>query len=462
MERLQTLIKNGLVYCNGEFVKSNIGVVEGKIALIAEIGQNLPEADTVIDAEDMHVLPGCLDTHVHVREPGFEHKEDWSTASQAAAAGGVTLIVDMPNLKPSTNNLERIVDLKKIAGSKSYVDFNHWAGPPKNLDETKEMLAEEIIGIKVFMMKDTERSYPHMPELGILNDGHLYEIFQECAKQDAKLAVHPHNQELHDWFSKHYYRDKGLTEPKDYVQSFRYADSLVYDTAIGTMLMMARSSGVNLHVLHTNTYLSTHMVRWAYKNGVRVTSEINTPHFFITMDDVIKRGPYVLGTWTPPKDQQALWDAINEDDYPGLIGSDHAPHHIDEKEIGWKDMWKAAGGAPYVQDTLALFLNAVNEGKVSLSRVVELTSERPAKEFGFYPRKGTIRVGSDADFAIVDMNKEKILTKNEGYSKCGYSPFEGWKVKGAPVYTLVRGKVVMDHGKITGDGGYGEFVPIRK
>ena len=462
MSKLQMVIKNGQVYYKGEFVKANIGVREGKIAFIAAPGEVMPEAETVIEAEGRHVLPGLIDTHVHVREPGFEHKEDWITASQAAAAGGVTLIVDMPNVKPTTNSLERVVEQKARAGKKSVVDFNHWPGPPSNLDEIEDMLKEGVLGIKVFMMKDTERSYPHMPELGILNDGHLFEIFQACAKYDAKLAVHPHNQDLHDWFSKHYYRDKGNTKPEDYVMSFRYADSIVYDTAIGTMLMMARASGADLHVLHTNTYLATHMIRWAKEKGVKVSSEINTPHFFITWDDVLKRGPYVLGTWTPPKDQQALWDAINDYDYPAIIGSDHAPHHIDEKEIGWEDMWKAHGGAPYIQDTLPLFLNSVNEGKVDLKRVVEITSEKPAKEFGFYPRKGVINVGSDADFAIVDMNKENILTKDKGYSKCGYSPFEGWKVKGMPVYTLVRGEVVMKDGEITGKQGYGEFVPIKR
>jgi dihydroorotase-like cyclic amidohydrolase len=190
--------------------------------------------------------------------------------------------------------------------------------------------------------------------------------------------------------------------------------------------------------------------------------EMNPAHFFITWDDVVKRGPYVLGSWTQPKDQEALWETINEMPFTILLGTDHAPHHIDEKEIGWEDMWKAHGGAPYVQDYFSLFLNAVNEGRVELSRVAEITSEIPAKVFGFYPRKGTISVGSDADFVIVDMNKKRTISKEQGYSKCGYNPFEGWKIKGVPLYTLVRGTVVMEDGKVIGKPGYGQFVPISR
>lgn len=462
MERLQTLIMNGEAYIKGDFVKVNIGVRDGKIVFLANPGEELPPADRLIDAAGMKVLPGLIDTHVHMREPGFTHKEDFTTATMAAAAGGVTLAVDMPNVKPSTNSLERIVEHKKLAATKCVVDFNHWPGPPQNLDEIKEILAEDILGIKVFMMNDTKRSYPHMPELGILNDGHLYDIFRACEKNGAICAVHPHNQELCEWIEQRYFWADGKTSPQDYCNCLRYGDSIIYDTSFATLLILARSSGVRFHLLHLNTYLGTKMVKLAHEDGVKVTAEINAAHCFITMEDVLKRGPYVLGTCTPPKDQQALWDTINNLPFTALIGTDHAPHHIDEKEIGWKDMWKAHGGAPYVQDYLSLFLNAVNQGRVTLARIAEITSEIPAKVFGFYPRKGVIQAGADADFAIVDMNRERTISKDQGYSKCGYNPFEGWKIKGIPVYTIVRGEVVMEDGKITATPGYGKFIPVSR
>lgn len=464
MSKVQMVIKNGNAYVDGRFQDADIIVNDGKIVAIVKPGEELPDAETVYDATGKNILPGLIDTHVHMREPGFTHKEDITTATMAAAAGGVTLAVDMPNVKPSTNSPERLIEHKALAATKSLVDFNHWPGPPQDLNDIPAMLDEGVLGIKVFMMNDTKRSYPHMPELGILNDGHLYEIMKTCADNNAICAVHPHNQELMEWFEQNYFWSKGLTKPEDYAHCLRYGDSIIYDSAFATLLLFARSTGVHLHMLHLNTYLGCHMVKQAYEEGVDVSAEMNPPHFFITMDDVMKRGPYVLGTWTPPKDQQEMWKTITEPElpFPLMLATDHAPHHIEEKEIGWEDMWKAHGGAPYIQDYLALFLNAVNEGRITLERVVELSSVQPAKNFGFFPRKGVIAVGADADFAIVDMNAEKTISKDTSYSKCGYNPFEGWKVKGIPVCTIVRGNKVYENGEIVGKPGYGKFIPVER
>lgn len=462
MSSVQMVIKNGAVYTGGRFQQADIIVNGGVITDILAPGQELPGAQTVYDAQGKHVLPGLIDTHVHMREPGFTHKEDITTATMAAAAGGVTLAVDMPNVKPSTNSPELLREHKELAASKSLVDFNHWPGPPKDLADIPAMMEQGVLGVKVFMMNDTKRSYPHMPELGVLNDGHLYSILKACKEAGAICAVHPHNQELFEWIEQKYFWADGKTKPEDYAHALRYGDSIVYDTAFATLLILARSTGVHLHLLHLNTYLGTKMVEWFYHNGTDVSCEMNPPHFFITMEDVKKRGPYVLGTWTPPKDQAALWETANNQPFPAMLATDHAPHHIDEKEIGWEDMWKAHGGAPYIQDYLALFLNAVNEGRMKLERLVEIASELPAKTFGFFPRKGTISVGADADFAIVDMEAQKTISKDTSFSKCGYNPFEGWRVKGVPVCTIVRGSKVYEDGRIVGKPGYGQFIPVKR
>jgi dihydroorotase (multifunctional complex type) len=464
MEKLNLLIKGGKVFLNRKFAEANIAIKDEKIHSITDLGAPLPPADRTIDAQGKQVLPGLIDTHVHMREPGFTHKEDITSATQAAAAGGVTLAVDMPNVKPSTNSYERTVEHKALAATKAVVDFNHWIGPPADLTEVDKIISEGVIGIKVFMMNDTKRSYPHMPELGILSYGHLYEIFQACAASNAVCAVHPHSQELFEWIEKRYFWEKGLTKPEDYAHALRYGDSIVYDTAFAALFILARSAKVKLNLLHLNTYLGTRMAEWYYNDGVDLSCEMNPPHFFITMEDVKKRGPYVLGSWTPPKDQDALWKVVQSESlpFPAFWGTDHAPHHIDEKEIGWKDMWKAHGGAPYVQDYLSLFLNAASQGRITLERIVELGCEVPAKRFGFYPRKGVIQVGSDADFVIVDLNKERTITKKQNYSRAGYNPFEGWKVKGVPVHTIVRGTVVMEEEKVVGKPGFGQFIPAER
>ncbi len=464
MDRLNLLVKGGKVYLEHDFVEADIGVKDEKIQSITVRGAPPPPAERTMDVQGMLVLPGLIDTHVHMREPGFTHKEDITSATQAAAAGGVTLAVDMPNVKPSTNSYERTVEHKALAAGKAVVDFNHWIGPPADLAEVEKIMGEGVIGIKVFMMNDTKRSYPHMPELGILSYGHLYEIFQACARSNAVCAVHPHNQELFEWIEKRYFWEKGLTGPEDYARALRYGDSIVYDTAFAALFILAASSKVKLNLLHLNTALGTRMAEWYYNQGVDLSCEMNPPHFFITMEDVKKRGPYVLGSWTPPKDQEALWQVVQAKSlpFPAFWGTDHAPHHLDEKEIGWKDMWKAHGGAPYVQDYLSLFLNAASQGRISLERIAELGSEIPARRFGFYPRKGVIRVGSDADLVVVDLNRERTISKEQSYSRAGYNPFEGWKVKGVPVHTIVRGQVVMENGKVVGKPGTGRFVPVAR
>ena len=175
----------------------------------------------------------------------------------------------------------------------------------------------------------------------------------------AICAVHPHNQELCDHIEKKYFWAKNQTGPQAYAKSLRYGNSVIYDTTFPALIVLARSVGVKLHILHINTVLGVDMIGWAANNKINITAEINPAHLFLTWKDIEKKGPYVLGKWTPPKDQEALWTAVTgEKPGPFLIGTDHAPHTIEEKEIGWKDMWKSPGGAPYIQDYLSRLLSA--------------------------------------------------------------------------------------------------------
>ena len=463
MQSVDLVVKGGRVFTSGSLQRADVLVRGERIVAITSGDVELPLATETIDASGKIVLPGVIDTHVHFRDPGFTHKEDFETGTRASAAGGVTLAVDMPNTKPSTNTAERYAEHKQDASKKACIDFNHWPGPPNhNLDEIADMMAQGAIGVKVFMMKDTKRSYPHMPELGITDEGHLLEIFKACKRHNATLAVHPHNQAICDNNERKYFWEKGLNGPEHYAKSLRYDNNVMYDTAFATLLLMARVTGTHLHLLHLNTTLSIQMVKWATANGAKVSTEVNPAHMFVTMDHILKQGPWVLGKWTPPEDREAIWQALCARPFDILIGTDHAPHAKEEKEIGWQDMWKAAGGAPYVQFYLSLFLNEINKGAIALERVVDLCSETPARVFGFYPRKGVIRVGSDADMVICDMEKVHTITQEEVLSKCGWTPFAGWTVKGFPVATIVRGTQVMKDGKILVKPGFGKFIPIAR
>jgi dihydroorotase-like cyclic amidohydrolase len=204
------------------------------------------------------------------------------------------------------------------------------------------------------------------------------------------------------------------------------------------------------------------MIGWAVSEGISVTAEMNPMHVFLTWKDVEKIGPYALGSWTPPEHAEAIRAAWKEAPFTLIMATDHSPHTREEKEIGWTDMWQAQGGAPCIEHYFPLLLKDVNEGRLSLDRVVHLCSEAPAKLFGFYPQKGTIQVGSDADITIVDMSKKKTIVGSEIQTKCKWSPFDGWELHGLPVSTLVRGREVMRDGQVVVSPGYGKFVaPAR-
>lgn len=201
------------------------------------------------------------------------------------------------------------------------------------------------------------------------------------------------------------------------------------------------------------------MVRRAKEEGRSVSCEVNPWALFLGSWENVKRiGPYCLGFWVPEEHVEALWEGIH-DGTVDLVGTDHAPHTREEKEIGWTDMWRSPGGEPQIQDYLRLFLTEVNRGRLTLDEVVRLTSYNPARRFGVYPRKGVIQVGSDADLVIVDMTKEETIQNKTTYTKVGWTPYDGQKVKGAPIATIVRGKVVMENGNVIGKPGDGEFVP---
>jgi len=299
-----------------------------------------------------------------------------------------------------------------------------------------------------------------MPELGITDEGHLLEIFKACKKHNAPLAVHPHHQGLAEHIERKYFREKGLLGPEHYAKSLRFDNNIMYDVSFATLILMARITGTHLHLLHLNTPMSIDMVKWATANGIKVSAEVNPAHMFIKWEHILKQGPWVLGKWTPEEDREALWKVLCTRPFDVLAGTDHAPHAKEEKEIGWTDMWKAHSGAPYIQFYLSLFLNEINKGAITWEAVIDICCQKPAKIFNWYPRKGVIQVGSDADMVICDMNKEKTITQEEVYSKCGWTPFEGWKVKGVPICTIVRATPVMKDGKILVKAGFGKFIPI--
>ena len=429
----------------------------GRIVEVCEPGAE-PPAERRVDATERVVLPGLVDTHAHVRDPGFTHKEDWTTATQAAAAGGITTVLDMPNVDPPTTEPAILTAHLANARAKAVVDFGHntAATVPENI---AGLAAAGATAFKVFMMSDVGRGYPHMPGIAVDDHATLYRICEEVAKTGRPLFVHAWDQAIYELFIRRAQADWGR-DFRSYARAGRLGEGIVWDSGIATMLELQRATGVRLHVLHLMTIGGLELIRAAKAAGRAVTAEVNPHSLFVANSwaTIERLGPYALHMWVPDDHAAALWEAT-VDGTIDVVGSDHAPHTREEKELGWTDMYAAPGGSPSLQHVLSLFLTAVNDGRLDLDRVVDLCSVAPAKLVGLHPRKGAIAPGSDADLVVVDLERETVVTASQGfYAKCGWTNLEGRTVRGVPVMTILRGRVIAEDGVVTAEPGSGEPV----
>jgi dihydroorotase len=433
-----------------------IVISDGRIVDLMSAPGSMPSSADVVDVSGLTLLPGVIDTHSHHRDPGFTHKEDITSATRAAAAGGVTTTIGMPNVNPPITDAGRYASLIAHSERAAVVDFNvHPAATAR--DELQRFADQGCLAFKLFMVEDTKRSYPHMPGLGIHDDGELLEVFESVAQTGLPLMVHPHNQAIMSTVEERYWRE-GKRSPEDYVRAQRAYDGLIWDTAIATLVRMQEATGARLHVLHLVTSRSVELARAAKETGAAVTTEVNPFALFLgDLETIREKGPYVVGRWVPEETKAVLWAGIR-DGTIDLIGSDHAPHTRAEKEPGWVDMWKAPSGTPQLQHYLSQLLTHVARGDLSLDQAVRVTSYNPARIFGLYPSKGTIEIGADADLVAVDLVAAETVRNDASISKCGWTPYDGETVTGVPIHTLVRGRWVMRDRQVIGEPGWGRCV----
>lgn len=455
------VIRSTRIFTDSGWVDGAVAVRDGKVAAIVGATEPAPTASRVVDAGTNPVIPGLIDTHAHFRDPGYTHKEDFEAGTRAAAAGGVTTVFDMPNVMPPTTTPERLEAHLANAAAKTVIDFGHNASGVEP-DQIAGLAATGATAFKVWQMTDIGRDYPHPPGTSVTNHEVLYRIFEEVKETGLPLYVHPHNQELYSLFVKRSQEKWGM-DFRSYARALRGGDGVVLNTAISQLLEFQRSVGTRLHVLHLSTRDGIRMVREAKAQGRPVTAEANPFAMFITNDwkNVERLGPYALGFWVPEEDSPAMWEAI-ADGTIDVIGSDHGPHTKEEKEVGWTDMYTAPGGSPFIEQYLRLLLTKVNQGVLTLDRVIELCCTNPARLTGTLPTKGVIGVGSDADMVVLDLDHEEVLTAAHSHYRCGWMPSEGLESKGAPVMTVLRGRVVMDHGEVTAEAGSGRWVDPRR
>lgn len=411
----------------------SIGIKDGKIVSITKIP---PESGKIIDIRGKPVLPGLIDSHVHFRDPGLIYKEDFRSGSEAAAAGGFTTVMDMPNTKPPTNTSKAFLEKLEIARKKSIVDFGLHAGVD-NLEEIKKIAELKPASFKIFM--------------DLVDNSFLMEVFEEISKLPQKyvISIHAEDENLTNYCTE--MEKNGLYEnPKIYTKARPPVSEVV---AVSTAIAFSRFYGQKIHICHVSTKKSLEILNMAKNDGNKVTSEI-TPHHMFLDDSYFYKYANIVKTNPPLRDIDNKLD-ISYLKNIDIIGTDHAPHALKEKE---KNVWEAPPGIPNLETTLPLLLNKVNENKIGFNDIKLLLCENPAKIFNI-ENKGKIAVGMDADFVVVDMKKEYIINPNDFKTNAKYSPFEGFKVKGIPVMTIVRGNIVMHEGKVFENRG--KFVYVE-
>jgi dihydroorotase len=451
---VELLLTGGRVYTDSGLVDASIGVSNGKIAFVSQQAWAAP-AQQEIDVGGMIVLPGFIDTHVHFRDPGLTYKEDFLTGTQAAAAGGFTCVVDMPNNKPALLTRQRFREKRESVQRKAIVDFALYAGAT-NLQEIPGMVAEGAVGVKIFMVSDPKSHYPHDPELFTGDDGDLYDVLKLARELGVYCAVHPQNQQLFSHESRKRWA-AGTTGPRDFLEAY-FGENFVGDhTAIAKLIEMSLAAKARTHILHVRTERSVRAIRQGAAEGAPVSSEINPKYMLLGEEDMQRMGPLSTPYGLPAEQRAALLRQVN-DGLVDVLATDHAPHTREELEPGWKDAWSIPFGNPQLDHVTAVLLTRVNEGALTLDALVRTLSTNPAKLIGQYPQKGALRAGSDADLTVVDLERTGTLNDAECYTKVKWSPYSGRQYKGRVAMTIARGELVMRDGKVFGTPGRGRFL----
>ena len=453
MANFQTRVSGGQVYLGGQLVRGDLLIDEGRIVGVVE-GDNTVEAAETIDAGDRLVLPGIIDTHAHTREPGFTHKEDFLTASKAGAAGGVTTMIDMPNVEPPTDTVETYLEKRDQADATSIIDFGHWVAGTK-LDEIAKLADAGATGYKIFQVSG---AYPHDPRLAMNDDAALLKAFRAIEQTGLPLNVHPFNQSLFEELSEEAF---AAGKPANwYTFGEVYTTDAIWHTAVNTLINLQALTGVRLNLVHTHSAGSLRLIRAAKAKGQRITASVDPKYYHLTREDLMRlKGRACPGGFiTEDADRMAeIWRSLNDGNIDS-IDADHAPHTLEELEQMEDDAWHSAMGSPQYDWQYTITLTDVNNGKISLRRAVELLSEAPARMLGIFPKKGALVPGADADLVLVDLDREMTLTDEGLYTKVGWTPYLGWKVKGYVALTMLRGTVIARDREIVGTPGYGQYI----
>jgi len=453
-------IKNARIVKNEELKEVNIYVEKGKIKDIVPGDEALLFVKKEIDAKGNVVFPGFIDPHVHFDDPGFTEREDFETGTKSAAAGGITTIIDMPctSIPPVTNGSNFDYKLN-IVKPKAYVDFAFWGGvTPQQVESgeyrksLKELKDKGIVGIKFYTISGMEL-YPRM---SISNMDKAFRLMKEL---NLVCAIHAEDYYLVDYYS-HLMQEMRREDPESWSEGRTYEAE---PEAIWSVVGITEKVGNKLHIVHLSTKEGLNVIQWAKTQGLNVSTETCPQYLVFTTEDFKKMGTILK--IAPPlrkeEDREGLWKGL-KDGSIDFICTDHAAGKYPEEKSS-PNIWKNYAGIPGTQLVAPTLIHfGYHSGRLNLTEIQKLMSENAAKRYGLSPQKGAIQIGYDADFTVIDLDKEWTVEPSNLMSKGKYSPFTGKILRGKIYMTIIRGELVYkDDEGVIGEKGFGELVKSK-
>jgi dihydroorotase len=436
-------IANVKLVLGQQIIEGGISIRDGRIDKICKTPL-LPQSDKTIDGKGLIAIPGLIDAHVHLRDMEFSYKEDFSSGTLAAAAGGFTTVLDMPNTRPPTNSEERLVEKITKARTAVHVNVGFYASLAESAIDLRKMINAGAIAFKLYMNE---------PDPGAWHNDlqRLLSSFEECGALGIPVAVHA---ETGPAIAK--IQAKCLEGGRNSIRDFLRAHAPRFELdAVDKAIDLARRTHSKVHVCHLSTHRGLREISTARKIGVEVTCEVTPHHSLLDTTGLKRKGGFAL--MVPPlrrhADMKALWRAMLGSRID-IVASDHAPHTLEEKS--GTDVWSVRPGLPGLETTLPLMLTRVHRGELTMARLVQLLGEKPADIFGLQG-KGRLQAGMDGDLVLVDPKARSKIDSSKFFSKAHFSPFDGFKCVGQPVTTIVAGHVVYERGQIV-ERNQGEIV----
>ena len=450
------IIRGGLVVTTQRIFPATLAVREGRIAAILAPDERPSSAET-IDATGLHILPGIIDTHVHLRDPGGPQREDFTTGTSAAAAGGITTIMEMPISEPSVHTGDILARRAETVQPRALVDFAlYGAVGAENIDQVGGMVEAGAVAFKTFLTQPIPSRAHEFIGLCCTDEAILYEAMQATAPTGLRHCFHCEHYPIVDRLTaqlKAAGRGDGLAHAES-------RPEVVEDVSVAIVLALAAEIGGAVQVVHMSSPRAAQMVKRAKADGLNVTAETCPQYLFLTWEALKEHGPYAKcnPALRSPETVEAFWPYLF-DGTIDVIGSDHSPYVPEEKRQGLEEVFKATAGMPGLEPMLPLMLTAVNEGRISLPRAAYLMAGRASELFPL-PGKGRIAVGNDADLVLVDLAAEWTFDRRRSFSKAGDNMrvYHGRRMKGRIISTLVRGRRVYQEGEIVAQPGYGQFI----